>query len=201
MQSLEIAVFEARDPEAFVDRQVELHEQVGKVFDGYVTSLGLRSVSTPELFADLVLWDDEAAATAAAEAMPTTPELAWLHDELAAVRWFGHLDAAVDASDLLATIGGALVVELVLVRPVETDAFALAHRRLHAALEEVDGVSAHLRLLRNGDGVVGDVNGWRDEAAMAETGPAMAARSELAPVFDERNEMVLFEAFSANVVR
>ena len=78
MQSLEIAVYEAKDPEGFVERQGRLHEQVGTVFDGYVTSLGLRSTVEDGVFADLVLWADETAAVAAAEALPMTEELAWL---------------------------------------------------------------------------------------------------------------------------
>ncbi len=200
MQTLEIAVYEAKDPEGFIDGQARLHEQVGAVFDGYVTSLGLRSTVEDGVFADLVLWADETAAVAAAESLPATEELAWLHGELGEVRFFGHLPAPEAAAETLAALGAAPVVELVVVRPIEVDAFVDAHRILHDRhLEAAEPVVAHLRLAPNGDGLVGDVNGWRNGAAMEAMAPAMAARPELAPVFDERNEMVVFHSFSTNV--
>ncbi len=200
MQSLEIAVYEAKDPEGFVDRQAELHQQVGRAFDGYVRSVGLRSTVEDGVFADLVLWADEPAAVAAAEALPATEELAWLHGELGEVRFFGHLPAPGGAAAALAGVAGAPVVELVVVRPTAIEDFVTAHRALHDEhLDAADAVIGHLRLGPSGDGLVGDVNGWRDGAAMEATAPAMAAKPELAPVFDERNEVVVFHSFTTNV--
>lgn len=200
MQSLEIAVYEAKDPGGFVDRQARLHEQVETSFEGYVRSVGLRSSIEPGVFADLVLWADEPAALAAAQALPATEELAWLHSELGEVRFFGHLPASDGAAKTLATVGPAPVIELVVVRPAAIDEFVDAHRILHDHhLDGADPVVAHLRLGPSSDGLVGDVNGWRDGAAMEAMAPAMAGRPELAPVFDERNEMVVFHSFTANV--
>lgn len=201
MQSLEIAVFEAKDPEGFADRHARLHAQLGDLFKGYVTSVGLRSATEPGVYADVVLWADEASAHAAAAAMSEVEALAWFHPEIAVVRHFGHLPAPDHAAATMADVAAAQLVELAVVRPADLPAFVVAHTALHE--EHLDGlaeIAAHLRLGPGADGVVGDLNGWSDPAAMETVAPMMAAKPELAAVFDEGNEMVVFEAFETDVM-
>ena len=62
-------------------------------------------------------------------------------------------------------------------------------------------MTAHLRLGRNENGIAGDVNGWTNAGAMEAMGPAMMELPELASVFDDDNEVVLFMPFAASVQR
>lgn len=102
--SIELAVYEAKDPERFGARQIDLHRSIAELMPGYVTSVALRSATEANVFVDLVVWEDHAAATAASEKLPHTPELAWLHDELATIRFFGHLDPTDGTADVVATV-------------------------------------------------------------------------------------------------
>ena len=199
MQSLEIAVFEASDPDGFVAKQTDVHRLLGSLFDGYVTSLGFRSVAEPNVFADVVLWESADAAKAAAAALPDTPELAWFPPEIADLRFFEHLAPAREASDALTNIGGAPVAEIVLLKPAMLDGFVEAHEALHVELANADVVVEELRLEINDNGVVGDLNAWTTADAMQEMAPQMMAKAELAPMFNPENEMMLFMPFMVNV--
>lgn len=199
MSSLEIAVFEAKDPDGFAARQARLHAQLREVFDGYLGSIGLRSATEPGVFADLVLWESADAALAAVAALPEREEFSWFHEELRAVRYFGHAEPSADL-DVLALLASAPVVELVLVRPADPAAFDAAHVVLHDRyLERVDEVLAHVRLRANADGVAGDVNGWTSADAMQAVAPATMEQPELAPVFDPSNEVIMFMPFTTTV--
>lgn len=200
MQSLEIAVFEAVDPDGFAAKQGDLHRALASLFDGYVASLGLRGVTDPTVFADVVLWESETAAQTAAAALGETEELAWFASEIAEIRFFDHLAPARDARAALSSIGAAPVVEIVLMKPAVAEGFAAAHQALHAELLAADVVVEELRLEMNGNGVVGDLNGWTAGDAMERMGPTMMARSDFQPVFDPENEMLLFMPFTTNVV-
>lgn len=201
MQSIEIAVFEASDPERFVVKQHDLHRSLGSLFGGYVASIGLRSATEPNVFSDVVLWESDDAAQAAAAAIGEVEELAWFHPEIASVRFFDHLAPVQDARASLATIGAAPVAEIVLLKPANVDGFAAAHEALHAELAIAEVVVAELRLDMNENGVVGDLNAWTTPDAMHEMGSQMMARSEFGPVFDPDNEMVLFMPFTVNVAQ
>ena len=199
MQSLEIAVFEAVDPEGFAGKQAKLHAQLRDLFEGFVGSIGLRSQTEPRVFADLVLWKSTAAAEAATAAIGEMEELSWFHHELGAIRFFDHLQPSAGMA-VLGEVASAPVVEVVLVKPTDPEAFESAHATLHDDhLDAADTVVAHVRLLANANGVAGDINGWTSGEAMAAMGAAMMERPELAPVFDERNEMILFMPFTKNV--
>lgn len=200
MQSLEIAVFEAADPNGFAAKQGDLHRALASLFDGYVGSLGLRSATDPSVFADVVLWESETAAQTAAAALGAMDELAWFASEIAGIRFFDHLVPARDAQAALASIGSAPVVEIVLMKPAVADRFTAAHQALHAELAATDVVVDELRLEMNGNGVAGDLNGWTAGDAMQQLGSTMMARSELQPLFDPENEMMLFMPFTTNVV-
>lgn len=200
MQSLEIAVFEAVDPDGFAAKQGDLHRALASLFDGYVASLGLRSATDPTVFADVVLWECETAAQTAAAALGETEELAWFASEIAEIRFFDHLAPARDAQAALASIGAAPVVEIVLMKPGVADGFAAAHQALHAELAAADALVEELRLEMNGNGVAGDLNGWTAGDAMEQLGSTMMARSEFQPVFDPENEMLLFMPFTTIVV-
>lgn len=197
MQSLEIAVFEAANPGAFAAMQAELHRSLALLFDGYVGSLGLRSVPESNVYADVVLWESETAAKAAADAVGKTEELAWFPPEIAEIRFFDHLVPARDAGAALSAIGAAPVVEIVLVKPA-VNGFVAAHEALHGELAAADVVVEELRLKPNGNGIAGDVNGWATQEAIAEMGPQMMAKPELAQAFDQQNEMLLFMPFTTN---
>ena len=200
MQVVEIAVFEANDPEGFALKQPKLHAQLRDLFEGYVGSLGLRSRAEAGVFADVVLWESVEFAQAAAAAMGDLAELAWFSGELGTIRFFDHLPPAGDW-DAIVNAAMAPVVEIVLVKPVDPVAFASAHASLHEDhLDKADAVVSHLRLLANANGIAGDFNGWRDHDAMEAMGPAMMERPELAPAFDEANEMLLFMPFTVNVM-
>ncbi len=202
MGTLEIAVYEVVDPDGFAGKQEKLHGQVRDLFDGYVASIGLRSVSEPNVFADVVLWLSLDAARAAAAALPERKELAWFPPELGPIRFFDHVEPAtpVTAADLAATASSP-VVELVLLKPVEPETFAAAHARLHTEhLAAAEVVTSHLRLVTNDNGVAGDLNGWARPEAMEEMGSAMMELPDLSPVFDEENEMVLFMPFATTVL-
>jgi hypothetical protein len=199
MPSLEIAVFEAVDADGFARKQEDLHRALASLFDGYVGSLGLRSVSEPSVYADLVLWESATAARVAADAIGDKEELAWFQREIAGIRFFDHLSPAAHAQATLTTIGEAPVVELVLVKPAASaDEFGAAHEALHVELAASEVVVGELRLELNDKGVAGDVNGWADVEAMEEMGPIMMARPEFGPVFDQENELVLFMPFVTN---
>ena len=200
MHSLEIAVFEARDPDGFAGRQAKLHAQLRDLFDGHVASIGLRSLSEPQVFADLVLWESLDAAEAAAAALQEIEDLAWFRQEIGPIRFFDHLQPSA-GDDALAQVAEAPVVEVVLSKPRHLAAYVTAHATLHNDhLDAADSVVSHLRLLPNANGITGDVNGWTSADAMMEMAPAMMQRPELAPVFDERNEMMLFMPFTTNVM-
>lgn len=197
--ALEVAIYEAKDPDRFVGRQAQLHARLGHDFDGYCGSIGLRALSDPNVFADLVLWESMPAAVAAADAIQEMEAFSWMAEELGPIRYFGHFDAAI-GPEALSAAAAAPLVEIVLVRPAAPEPFAEAHRLLHDThLSAADSVVSNLRLARNGDGVAGDVNGWTGQEAMDEMGPRMMSRPELAPVFDEANEMVVFLPFAATM--
>ncbi len=198
MQSLEVAVYEAADPDGFAAKQADLHRTIASLFGGYVGSLGLRSVSDPTVYADIVLWESAESAGLAAAALPEKEELAWFPPEIAAMRFFDHFAPARDAASALSVIGTAPVIEMVLLKPAVTAGFAAAHTALHAELAAVDVVVEELRLEVNDNGVAGDVNGWTAPEAMEQMGPAMMAQPELAPMFNPENEMVLFMPFALN---
>ena len=200
MQTLEIAVYEATDPDGFAAKQGELHRSLATTFDGYVTSLGLRSATERQVYADLVLWASADAAASAAAALPEREDFAWFATELGPIRFFDHLHPAGDAVVALDAIASAPVVEVVLVKPTEAEPFDAAHSALHAELAVAEVIVGELRLARNDNGVAGDVNGWTTPDAMEEMGPLMMAKPELAPVFDPANEMLLFMPFATNVV-
>lgn len=200
MQSLEIAVFEASDPEGFVAKHGDLHRALPNLFDGVVTSLGLRSATEPNVFADVVLWASADQAKAAAAALPETEELAWFQAELASIRFFDRFAPSREASEVLARVAGAPVAELVFLKPAKVDGFAAAHEALHVELANADVVVEELRLEMNHNGIVGDVNAWTTPDAMEEMGAKMMAKPEVAPMFDPNNEMLVFMPFTVNVV-
>ena len=198
MQSLEIAVFEAADPDGFAHKQAKLHRTLASSFDGYIGSLGLRSLSEPMVYVDAVLWESTEKATVAADAAQASKEFAWFRDELAAIRFFDHLTPAREATASLAAVGAAAVVEVALVKPSGLEGFAAAHSELHRALRAADVVVEELRLEVNKNGVGGDLNGWTHPTAMEEFAPKMMARPDLAPMFDPENEVLLFMPFETN---
>ena len=201
MPTLELAVFEVKDAEEFAGRHAGLHAQLSALFKGYVSSIGLRSATEPEVFADVVVWESTRSAMAAAEAMQTAEDLAWFRDELGPIRFFDHFEP-LDEVERLDELASGSVVELVLVRPSDPHAFATAQAQLHAEhLADADTVTAHLRLARNENGIAGDVNGWTSAGAMEAMGPAMMELPELASVFDDDNEVVLFMPFAASLQR
>lgn len=197
---LEIAVYTTTDPDALVERHHRLHDQLATTFPGHLASLGLRSTTEPDLFADVVLWSDHDAATAAAAALPATESLAWFPPLIDEVRFFDHLapagstanPAPAGAIATLNRLADAPLVELITLRPAGPAAFAEANARLHEHLGAADTVVADLRLGPNDSKLVGDLIGWTGPEAMEETASAMMARPELAPVFDETNEMLVF---------
>jgi hypothetical protein len=200
MQVVEIAVFEANVPEGFALKQPKLHAQLGDLFEGYVGSLGLRSQAEAGVFADVVLWESVECAQAAAAAIGDHAELAWFNDELGTIRFFDHLQPAGNW-EAIVNAAQAPVVEIVLVKPADPAAFATAHASLHDDhLDSADAVISHLRLLTNANGIAGDLNGWTGHDAMEVMGPALMERPELAPAFDEANEMLLFMSFTVNVM-
>lgn len=198
MQSLEVAVYEAAEPDGFAAKQADLHRTIASLFGGYVGSLGLRSVSDPKVYADIVLWESAETAGAAAAALPEKEELAWFPPEIAAMRFFDHFAPARDGASALSAIGRAPVIEVVLLKPALTDGFAAVHTALHAELAAADVVVEELRLEMNDNGVVGDVNGWTTPEAMEQLGPVMMAKPELTLMFNPENEMVLFMPFAPN---
>lgn len=200
MATLEIAVFTAKNPDDFAGRQQAVHDTLGNAFPGHVASLGLRNVAEPSIYADLVLWKDLAAAKVAAAGLADVEELAWFHDELGEIRFFDHFETALDAESL-ARIGSAAAIELVLLLPAELDVCVEAHMALHAKLEDVEAVGTTTRLAPNDNGIIGDVNAWIDPTAAEAVAGSMMRNPALAPVFDERNEMMVFMHGTRNASR
>ncbi len=197
VNALEIAVFQAKDPNTFVAKQPDVHRLLGELFDGYVASLGLRSASDPAVFADLVVWSSTEAATAAAASLGDQPELAWFHDEVESIRFFDHFDTELD-NEMLTTLSTAPAIELALLKPADAGAFAVAQQSLHTNhLAHSDQVISNTVLSLNSSGVTGDLMGWMSAGAMESMAPKMMAEAELVPVFDPANEMMLFMAFNA----
>ena len=195
----EIAVYEAKDPEGFAIDQLRLHEMLGS-FLAFVRSVSLRSASEVAVFADVVVWESLEAAKAAAEELQSRPDMAWFGEALGPIKCFDHFEADMDPVEQFERLESAPVLELVVIRPGDADAFQAAQAVLHdQRLEARDGVVGHVRLPVNANGLAGDFIGWRDHAAMEQTGAAMMDDPALAPVFSDTNEPVVFVTFERTV--
>jgi hypothetical protein len=191
---IEVAVFEAREPESFTAQQAALHDALG-AFDGFVSAVPLRGIDEPSVFADLVVWHDLDAALAAAGAVGSRPDLAWFHDALGAIRLFTHVRPFDDPSEVLTASSAAPVVEIVAYRPADPEPQRAAHRLLHERhLPAAQGVVAHTGFVGD-DGLVGDLIGWVDAAAHERTGATLMPVPELSPIFDPANDVVVFGLF------
>jgi hypothetical protein len=190
---IEVAVFEAREPDHFTARQAALHDALG-AFEGFVSAAPLRSIDEPSVFADLVVWQDLDAALVAADAVGSRPDLAWFRDALGAIRLFIHVRPFDDPSEIVSACSGAPVVEIAAYRPADADGHPIAHRLLHERHLSVEGVVAHTGLIGD-DGIVGDLIAWAGTDAHDRLRATLMAVPELSGIFDPVNESLFIGTF------
>ena len=140
-------------------------------------------------------WRDLDAAQAAAAALPTRPELAFLTEAIADIVLFTHVEVA-ETPETIAALRAAPIVEVAAVRPTDAAGHAAAHLQVITALGEREEVVGHLPAPAVGDTVAVDLIGLTSAAAHDAIGAAMMERSELAPFFDPTNEVLVFDLHS-----
>lgn len=198
-QTFEIVVYTAKEPEIFRAQQQKLHSLLPPPFDGYMASLALCGLDGSDRFADVVLWADMESALRASETLQHRTDLHWLISAIESVVHMEHVTADNTAMSGLQKLSGAPVVEIVLAKPAHSGTFDEAHQMLHSQyLQTRPDVIVSLRLARNSNGTAGDLIGWKDHDSFTKTGETLMKVAELAPIFDEDNQPLVFDTFSVN---
>ncbi len=198
-QYVEVAVFGITKPEDFASTQRRLHSKLREV-DGCEHSLALQGLSDQTLFADIVLWRDEASAAVAAQNLQPGGEWEWYSAPASDLRLFAHFPASTtELSSALSSLEKAPVIEVVALKPNDPAGFKEAHTKVHGQyLEEMDSIVTHIRLEENAEGLTGDINGWTSLEATETAFQTLSTNKELAHVFSEQNDTSLFANFTIN---
>lgn len=122
-QVLEVAVYTVTDPQQGLGRHGQVHQRVAG-YPGYMTSVGLRQLDDPQVFADVVLWQDLASAQAASTAVRSDEALAWFLASLGERRLFAHFTPATNPVEPVRQIQTVPVVEIAAYQPADKAARA-----------------------------------------------------------------------------
>ncbi|WP_018253899.1 hypothetical protein [Salinispora mooreana] len=194
-QVFEVAVYTVTDARQMLERHGQVHRRLAG-YPGYVTSVGLRQVDDPQVFADVVLWQDLASAQAASTAVRSDETLAWFLSSLGEPRLFGHFTMAADPVEPVRQIQAAPVVEIASYQPADDAAHARAHQLLHSVtLPGRHGVHGHVALTGE-DGLVGDLIGWESPQVFESTAQALMTDPQLAAFFTPAQRTLVFALFT-----
>ncbi len=197
-QHVEIVVFGIKEPAKFMATQRRLHEKLLH-FDGCEKSLALQNVDQL-LFADIILWRDETSSTHAASNLEPGGEWDWYSEPADDIQFFDHFPVTSEDMALsLSALEEAAVVEVVALKPTDSDRFKVAHHKLHEHyLEAMETITTHIRLDINKSGIAGDINGWASADAPEHAFEQLGTKQDLTAVFSEENESKLFATFTMN---
>ena len=190
---LEVAVYQALDPEGFDRLQADAHRALAR-YAGFVRGLALRGHEDAGLRADLIVWDGVAAAQAAADAMLKDPGFASFRAAIGEIRHFAHYRRIVE--DALEKLEAGPFVEVAAYRGKADAEMDRLQHAVHAALPKVEGMVFAAAGARNGEPGHVDLIAWRDATAMKAAPPQIVARQpDVTPFFDSIDETFVFDLF------
>ncbi len=168
---------------------------------GYKGSARMTGATDPHLYADIVVWNDVAAAQNAADLVSQSEGMKPFMNAIESMKIFRHYRLTGNLQDLLPMLKGAPYVELAAYKVKDVSKQGPLQLDLHSKLNGKSGYmkSSPLVGASESDEYL-DIVGWESTAHMEAAGEAMQSNPDNAEFFRGIAAMNLFSAFKPSAV-
>ena len=191
---LEVAVYTVKEANTFNSLQQQAHQNLA-TFPGFISSLALQGLDSPNSRVDLLLWESATTAKEAAETIRRDDCFAPFMQNIESIRHFAHYrNASLEALNRLAQ---SPIIEVAAYEALVKGSIAELRQHVYTALQDFDGASPQIAGIHIDKPLsLIDLIGWNSKATHdAAPGLLMKRHPELEPFFSGIEKMDVFELF------
>ena len=189
---LEVAVCTVKAPDTFRELQQQTHKTIC-TFPGFICGIALRGLDNQYASADLILWESEDTAKAAAQAIQNDKRFADFMHNIESVRHFAHYLGA--SAETLNHLAESPIIEIAAYEVASN--VAQLRPQIYAAVKGIEGVSPQIAGVRiDHPSSLLDLVGWNNKT-IHDNAPRllMERHPEVKPFFSSIEKRDIFELF------
>lgn len=195
-QVVEVAIYRVKEPETYPALLKNVMREV-KAMPGFISGVHLRSLTDPQLFADINFWEKLELAEAAAQNVHTKPMFKPFMDSFSELKVFGHFLSAAPVAELDRFLEPGAAIELASYSVKDIETQKRTRQNVYRELQNNPSFYGGMPLssLKTSEGYI-DFIAWTSQQEAEETAAKVMAMQEHEAFFQNTDEVKLFEFFT-----